>query len=211
MQVKNGQLSLFANSINTVISKNVKETEFIDSFKHLVPVIIKTINSAHENVLLQWRSFPSYSNKTKADNLNDRIQMFAKNTIPYQYIKIDNYKTVTIKVGNFLCIFKNLHKNNLPKFSITDRALEKFSQYKRKDNNFDIPYVIIGYKCTWDYQEIIEINAVKTSINPDRNKLSVDWFVPFDKMLDEKIISSEKNIFTEEIQGQLPQLKKKTS
>lgn len=213
MQEKGTQLKLglFANSVDTVISQNVKEAEFIDAFKHLVPVVIKTIHSAHENVLVQWRTFPPYSNKTKADNLNDRIQMFAKKNIPYEYIQIDDYNIVTVKVGSFLCIFKNLSKKNLPKFSLTKRALEKFSQYKRKDNNFDVPYVVIGYKCTWDYQQITEINAVKSYIDAENSKLCVDWFVSFDEMLNKKILSSGKNIFIEEIQGELPILKKKSS
>lgn len=80
------QLRLFLE--DTVTSKNVRETEFIDAFKHLAPTVIKTIYSAHENVLEQWRTYPPHSNGTKARDLNDRMQKFILQSIP-EYAKID--------------------------------------------------------------------------------------------------------------------------
>lgn len=203
------QLRLFANSEYTIISKNVKEAEFIDAFKHLAPIVIETIYSAHEDVLKQWRNHPPRSNGTKATDLNDRVQTFISESVPEHVI--DSYKTVCIRAGSFLCVFKLLDNKNLPKISNNSfRAFEKFSQYKGKNNDTDVPYITIGYQCSKDYQQIIEINAVKTYIDAEKGKLCVDWFVPLDEMLNKKNIDSNQNIF-EEIHGELPPLKKKSS
>lgn len=156
------QLSIFARSEYTNISKNVKEAEFIDAFKHLASIVIEAIYSAHENVLEEWQRYSPRSSKTKASILNDRIQAYVLRSISREYpdiVGVEEYDNVYVEIGGFRCVLKKLDSKNLPKFAITPRALERFSQYKREDNNSDIPYVIIGYQCSEDFQQITEVSS----------------------------------------------------
>jgi hypothetical protein len=211
------QLKLFNQDEFIVSTNTVQRGEFLDSFTSFALSVSNVIRYAHEDMLAQWIDYPPLTNQTKSKDLNDRIQRFSKEMLPNISL-LGDFETIELNIEDkFRCIYKKLGENGLPSFNNkpTDRAIERFSQYKRKDNNFDIPYITIGYALEPDYQTIREIAAVKTYINTSTMQLNREWFIPFSEMLSNISIQTTSDAM-ENMQGKkdekedFPRLKIKT-